>query len=151
MPNDCSQFVQTSSTPLVSRRWPSCKEMTPRSVALGAARLLLQQQLWKEATYRGQALGRLSLLDSLCLAAGGGFTADGVPAAPEEPEAAAVLATTCGLLAAGMAKLPAAASVAEPRLDQLRPVSLEDAASIQWLLATVHNAPAAATGQSFER
>ena len=67
----------------------------------------------------------------------------GRPAAPpDEPEAAAVLAKTCELLAAKLAhgELDDKDSAAD-RLDQLCPESLHDSLGVQKLLATVHGVP----------
>lgn len=118
---------------LSGHEWANCREMTPRRLALGAARLMLQQQLWGRATAKDHSLGQLTLLDSLCVAAGGNYTEDGVPAPPDEPQAAAVLATTCRMLAQNAGQDPAF-----HRLDELRAVSDEDNVTIQRLLATVH-------------
>lgn len=119
--------------------------LTPRRLALDAARLMLQQDLWGRATSSHGVLGKLTLLGSLCVAAGGNYTEDGVPAAPDEPEAAAVLKQTCELLAANLAvgRRDDATSVAE-RLDELCPASLNDSLGVQKLLATVHGVPPSA-------
>jgi hypothetical protein len=128
---------------LSDREWSCCREMTPRRLALGAARLMLQQQLWGCATSRSQTLGQLTLLESLCVAAGGNYTEDGVPAPPDEPRAAAVLATTCRMLTQNLADVPMDDQHSTVRrLDQLRAGSHEDSVAIQRLLATVHGSPA---------
>jgi hypothetical protein len=115
------------------------RTLTPRSVALDAARLLLRQDLWGSANATDAGLGRLSLLGSLCLAAGGCCNEDGTPAPPDEPAAACVLASTCEQLAANLAarRLPGDASEARG-LDQMRQTSTADSVDIQRLLATVH-------------
>jgi hypothetical protein len=131
----------SSLATLADREWSYARELTPRRLALGAARLMLQQHLWGRPTSKSHALGRLTLLESLCVAAGGNYTEDGVPAQPDEPEAAAVLAATCQLLAERLTDDPMPGEVSPVgRLDQLRAVSAEDNANIQRLLATVHGA-----------
>ncbi len=121
------------------------ERLTPRRLALDAARLMLQQDLWGQATSSSLALGKLTLLGSLCVAAGGSFTEDGAPAPPDEPDAAAVLAQTCELLAenlaGGQGHGPAAAA---DRLDELCPASLHDSLDVQKLLATVHGVASSA-------
>ena len=75
------------------------ERMTPRRLALDAARLMLQQDLWGRATSSSGVFGKLTVLGSLCVAAGGNYREDGNPGPPDEPHAATVLATTCALLA----------------------------------------------------
>jgi hypothetical protein len=115
--------------------------LTPRSLALAAACLLFRQDHWACADTAsrdlGHDLGRLSLLGSLCLAAGGNFNEDGNPTPPEEESAAEVLECTCNLLASHLSDRSGDSSPAR-RLDEMRPVTSEDTADIQRLLATVH-------------
>ena len=116
--------------------------MTPRSLALAAACLLFRQDHWASPTASSQGNGRLSLLGSLCLAAGGCYNENGVPTPPDEEAAAEVLTCTCKLLAAQLTdesprSSPSIGS-AEERLDELRPVGSAESADIQLLLATVH-------------
>jgi hypothetical protein len=114
-------------------------ELTPEKLTLGAARLLLQQDLWGRATMPHRTLGWLSLLGSLCLAAGGGYTEDGVPSGPEEPAAARVLARTCDLLAAQLGEADAMVGPSGvQRLAELSQVTTDDSVYVQRLLATVH-------------
>jgi hypothetical protein len=112
--------------------------LTPRRLALDAARLMLQQDLWGRATSSNRVVGKLTLLGSLCVAAGGNYTEDGLPAPPDEPEAAAVLEKTCELLAENLA---GGQRDAKKRLDSLCPESPHDSLDVQKLLATVHGVP----------
>lgn len=113
--------------------------MTPRSLALAAACLLFRQDHWDPPTASGRDFRRLSLLGSLCLAAGGCYNEDGDPSPPDEEAAAEVLTCTCELLASHLGDGSSPANVsAEQRLDQLRPVGSAESADIQLLLATVH-------------
>lgn len=114
-------------------------QLTPEKLTLGAARLLLQQDVWGRATMPHRTLGWLSLLGSLCLAAGGGYTEDGDPSAPEEPAAARVLAITCELLASHLGRTDTTVGMnGAQRLDQLSQVTTADSVYLQRLLATVH-------------
>ncbi len=113
--------------------------MTPRRLALDAARLLLQQDLWGRATSSRGELGKLTVLGSLCVAAGGNYTEEGVPAPPDEPHAATVLSRTCELLARNLiGGSVEGLAPAEDLLDAICPATLEDSSEVQKLLATVH-------------
>lgn len=113
--------------------------LTPRSLALAAACLLFRQDLWGPTGSPGRPQGKLSLLGSLCLAAGGNFNENGDPAPPEEEAAAEVLACTCNLLAAQLANGHGAAEISPARLlDEMKPFSPAEQNDIQLLLATVH-------------
>jgi hypothetical protein len=111
--------------------------LTPGCIALGAARLMLRQEERRQRSGECQ-LGELSVLDSLFVAAGGLYTADGVPAPPEEPAIVAVLTRTVELLGKQMghdAKI--GNESAHERLRQLRPRGPRDSVAVQALLATV--------------
>jgi hypothetical protein len=121
------------------------ERMTPRRLALDAARLMLQQDLWGRATSSSGVFGKLTLLGSLCVAAGGNYREDGKPGSPDEPHAATVLATTCALLAGNFVGEPVhGAATAAALLDELCPETLEDSSVVQRLLATVHGVPSSA-------
>ncbi len=113
--------------------------LTPRSLALAAACLLFRQDEWGPASHTARPLGRLSLLGSLCLAAGGNFNEDGDPVPPEEEAAAEVLASTCSLLASHLPPSPGADTESPARrLEEMTPISPAEKVDIQLLLATVH-------------
>ena len=113
--------------------------LTPRSLALAAACLLFRQDLWGPAASTGRTSGKLSLLGSLCLAAGGNYNENGDPAPPEEAAAADVLACTCTLLAARLADDTGTDEMScARRLDEMQSVSPAEKSDIQLLLATVH-------------
>jgi hypothetical protein len=113
--------------------------LTPRSLALAAACLLFRQDDWCPTSNAGRTLGRLSLLGSLCLAAGGNFNEDGDPVPPEEEAAADVLACTCNLLASHLSAGPGTDTVSSARrLEEMKPLSTAEKIDIQLLLATVH-------------
>jgi hypothetical protein len=113
--------------------------LTPRSLALAAACLLFRQDLWGPTGTTGRTSGKLSLLGSLCLAAGGNYNENGDPAPPEEEAAADVLACTCNLLAAQLADGTGTDEVScARRLNEMQPLSRAEKTDIQLLLATVH-------------
>lgn len=120
------------------------ERMTPRRLALDAARLMLQQDLWARSTSSTGVLGKLTVLGALRVAAGGNYTEDGQPAPPDEPHASTVLTAACALLAHNLAGTSAAeARAAADLLDQLCPATLDESSAVQRLLASVHGvAPA---------
>jgi hypothetical protein len=120
------------------------ERMTPHRLALDAARLMLQQDLWGRATSSTGVLGKLTVLGALRVAAGGNYTEDGQPARPDEPHAASVLATTCALLAGNLVGTPAVEpQPAADLLDGLCPATLDESSAVQRLLATVHGVASA--------
>ena len=126
-------------TKIASREWALRCEMTTERVALGAARLMLQQHL---LGHRPSAVDRsthMSVFESLCLAAGGHYGEDGELAPPDEPEAATLLTRTCQLLANNLTGRPMPnGQESFEALQRLRNTGAEEHIVIQHLLATAH-------------